>query len=171
MEVFLNSPPPPPPPVPALEETPASEDGVGLSIRERMELHRANPTCNSCHQFIDPIGLALENFDATGQWRTRERSAPLDTRGQLWDGTLLESPADLREALLGYSEVLLRTFTRNLMAYAIGRRVEHFDNSTIREIVRSGEEDGHRMSKYILGVIGSPAFQMRTLESVADDSE
>jgi len=160
MEVLLGSPPPPPPPgVPDLEETADSEGGRTLTTRERMEAHRANPTCNSCHRFMDPIGLALDNFDVTGKWRIRENGAPLDTRGELYDGTPVSSPADLRRALLARPEPLLRTFTENLMAYALGRRVEYFDQPTIRSIVRGAADQGYPMSAFILGVIGSDAFQ------------
>src|SRR5262249_29230921 len=123
MEVILGTPPPPPPPgVPQLEETKGQDKGRVLTTRERMEMHRAAPFCNSCHRFMDPIGLALDNYDVTGQWRTRENGvAPLDTRGQLYDGTQLQSPSDLNKALLNLKTPILRNFTKNMMAYAIGR--------------------------------------------------
>ncbi|NIP60303.1 MAG: DUF1588 domain-containing protein, partial [Gemmatimonadetes bacterium] len=161
MEVLLGTPPPPPPPnVPDLD----SSEGVGsagtLTTRERMEQHRANPVCMSCHQVIDPIGLALDNFDVTGAWRIKESGRPLDTSGELYDGTPLEGPADLRDAILERRTVFVRTFTRNLMAYALGRRVEHYDMPTIRRIERAAAAEGHRMSAYILGVVKSPAFRM-----------
>jgi hypothetical protein len=168
MEVFLHSPPPPPPPgVPDLEATPSANEGKLLTVRERMEQHRSNPTCNACHRMMDPIGLALENYDVIGRWRMRDNGAPVDARSELWDGTPVTSPADLREALLKRRESLLRTFTRNLMAYAVGRRVEYFDMPTIRSIVRSAEADNDRIGSYIMGVINSPAFRMQRLE-VAD---
>jgi len=168
MEVFLHSPPPPPPPgVPDLEATPAANEGKLLTVRERMEQHRKNPTCNSCHRMMDPIGLALENYDVTGRWRIRDNGAPVDPRSELWDGTPVASPSDLREALLKRRESLLRTFTRNLMAYAIGRRVEYFDMPTIRSIVRSAAADNDRIGSYIMGVVNSPAFRMQRTE-VAD---
>ncbi|HEY7567513.1 MAG TPA: DUF1592 domain-containing protein, partial [Gemmatimonadaceae bacterium] len=138
MEVFLHSPPPPPPPgVPDLEATPAANEGKLLTVRERMEQHRKNPTCNSCHRMMDPIGLALENYDVSGRWRVRDNGSPVDPRSELWDGSPVASPSDLREALLKRRESLLRTFTRNLMAYALGRRVEYFDMPTVRSIVRN----------------------------------
>jgi len=175
MEVLLGTPPPPPPPgVPDLEETAESVEGRVLTTRERMEAHRANPTCNSCHRFMDPIGLALDNFDGTGKWRIRENGAPLDTRGELYDGTPIGSPADLRAALLARPEPLLRSFTENLMTYALGRRVEYFDQPTVRAIVRDAATQGYRMSAFILGVIGSGAFQKqratlpRTVAPVSD---
>ena len=118
MEVFLGSPPPPPPAaVPDLEETEAAEEGRLLSVRERMEQHRADPACQSCHRVIDPIGLALENYDATGAWRIRDNGVPIAASGELYDGTVLNGVADLRDALLGRQEAFLRTFTENLMAY------------------------------------------------------
>ncbi|MGQ0642689.1 MAG: DUF1592 domain-containing protein [Gemmatimonadaceae bacterium] len=168
MEVFLHNPPPPPPPgVPDLEATPAANEGKLLTVRERMEQHRTNPTCNSCHRMMDPIGLALENFDVTGRWRVRDNGRPVDPRSELWDGSPVTGPSDLREALLKRRESLLRTFTRNLMAYAIGRRVEYFDMPTIRSIVRSAHSDNDRIASYIMGVVNSPAFRMQRTE-VAD---
>ena len=171
MEVLLGTPPPPPPPgVPDLEETEGAQDGRMLTTRERMEVHRTNPTCNSCHRFIDPIGLALDNYDVTGRWRIRENDAPLDTRGELYDGTPVTSPADLRDALVGRPIPLLRTFTENLMAYALGRRVEHYDMPTVRRIVRDAEEQDLRMSAFILGVVKSDAFQKQQARAAEDDS-
>lgn len=168
MEVFLHSPPPPPPPgVPDLEATAAANEGRLLTVRERMEQHRKNPTCNSCHRMMDPIGLALENYDVTGRWRVRDNGSPVDARSELWDGTPVASPADLREALLKRRESLLRTFTRNLMAYALGRRVEYFDMPTVRAIVRNAAADSDRIGAYIVGVVNSPAFRMQRAE-VAD---
>jgi len=168
MEVFLHSPPPPPPPgVPDLEATPAANEGKLLTVRERMEQHRTNPTCNSCHRMMDPIGLALENYDVTGRWRLRDNGRPVDPRSELWDGSPVTGPADLREALLKRRESLLRTFSRNLMAYALGRRVEYFDMPTVRAIVRKAAADNDRVGAYIMGVVNSPAFRMQRTE-VAD---
>jgi hypothetical protein len=166
MEVFLNSPPPPPPPgVPDLEATPGAHEGRLLTVRERMEEHRKNPTCASCHRMMDPIGLALEHFDVIGQWRVRDNGASIDSRGELWDGTAVQNPSDLREALLKRRESLLRTFTKNLMAYALGRRVEYYDMPTIRTIVRAADTKGDRMSSYIMGIVNSPAFRMQKAEA------
>jgi hypothetical protein len=166
MEVFLNSPPPPPPPgVPDLEATPGAHEGRLLTVRERMEQHRKDPNCSSCHRMMDPIGLALEHFDATGQWRVRDNGGPIDSRGDLWDGTAVETPTDLRQALLKRRESLLRTFTRNLMAYAIGRRVEYYDMPTVRSVVRSASAKDDRVSSYILGIVNSPAFRMQKAEA------
>ena len=169
MEVLMGSPPPPPPPnVPAFEETTGASQGRRLTTRERMEIHRANPTCNACHRMMDPIGLVLDNFDVTGRWRIREDGVPLDTRGTYYDGTELSTPADLNGVLLDRPIPLLRNFTQNLLAYAIGRRVEYFDQPTVRQIVRDAERDGYRMSSFILGVVKSDPFQMMRAEVSAD---
>ncbi len=158
----LGTPPPPPPPgIPDLEETEGSVDGRLLTTRERMEMHRANAVCRSCHQFMDPIGLALDNFDVTGRWRIREHGMPLDTRGQLYDGTEISTPAELQRALLDRPIPLIRTFTQNLMAYALGRRIEAYDKPTVRAIARAAETQDYRMSSFILEVVISDAFRMR----------
>ena len=172
MEVLLGTPPPPPPPgVPDLEATEGSEGGRMLTTRERMETHRANPVCQSCHKYMDPMGLALDNFDVTGQWRVRENGQPLDTRGELYDGTPLSNPADLVEALLNRPIPLVRTFTLNLMAYAMGRRIEYTDQPALRKIVKEAEEDGYRMSSFIMAVVNSEPFQMKRAVAVAEDAE
>jgi len=169
MEVLLHSPPPPPPPgVPDLEATADSKDGQLLTVRERMEEHRRNPACQSCHKMMDPIGLALEHFDVTGRRRVRDNGMPIDSRGDLWDGTKVATASDLRNALLKYQESLLRTFTRNLLAYGLGRRVEYFDMPTIRTIVREAGAREHRMSAYVLGVVNSSAFRMQRVEAASE---
>jgi len=170
MEVLMGTPPPPPPPdVPTLEETAAAKNGRMLTTRERMEMHRANPTCNSCHRFMDPIGLALDNFDVTAKWRTRENGMPLDTKGDYYDGTPVTTPAELTRALMKRPVPLVRTFTENLLAYALGRRVEYFDQPTIRAIAKAAEANDYRLSSFILGVIKSDAFQMKRAEVTNTD--
>ncbi|WP_419162485.1 DUF1592 domain-containing protein [Candidatus Palauibacter sp.] len=170
MEVLLGSPPPPPPPdVPDLEATDEAEDGRFLTVRERMEMHRSNPACRSCHRVIDPIGLALENFDVTGAWRIKEQGRPVDTTGELYDGTPIRSAADLRAALLEREDSLVRTFVENLMAYALGRRIEFYDMPTVREIARVAKADDFRMTSFIMEVVRSTPFQMSAVEMVADD--
>ena len=162
MEVLLGTPPPPPPAdVPALEDTAGAKDGRLLTTRERMELHRSNPSCSSCHRLIDPIGLALDNFDVTGQWRLRENGATLDTRGVFYDGTPVSTPRELVNALLARPVPLVRTFTENLLTFAIGRQVEHFDQPTIRAITRAAEANDYRMASFVMGVVGSDAFQRK----------
>ena len=172
MEVLLGTPPPPPPPgVPDLDETEESEGGRMLTTRERMAMHAANPVCNACHQFMDPIGLALDNFGVTGKWRLRENGMPLDTRGQLYDMTPVSSPGELQEALLARPAPLIRTFTANLMAYALGRRVEYYDQPLIRAIVREAEKEDYRISAFIRGVVESDAFQMSGPEPMVAESQ
>lgn len=174
LEVLLGvQPPPPPPGVPDLSETATSHNGRLLTTRERMEQHRKDPTCRSCHQIIDPIGLALDNFDVTGRWRIKENGMDLDTRGQMFDGTPVASPEDLRGALLKRPIPLLRTFTQNLMAYALGRRVEYFDQPAIRTIVRNAEKADYRISAFIQGVVRSAAFQEKRLppDPVVEEGE
>ena len=160
MEVLLGSPPPPPPPnVPLLEETKGVREDRVLSVRERMEQHRANPACNSCHKAIDPLGLALENFDPSGKWRIKDGGVTVDPTGVMYDGTPINGPADLREALLKHQDAILLSFTENLMTYALGRQVEYYDMPAIRAIVRNAAKNGNRMSAFITGVINSAAFQ------------
>jgi len=173
MEVLLGSPPPPPPPVgvPPFDQTAAAEGARQLTTRERMEMHRANPACNSCHSVIDPIGLALDNFDVTGAWRIKENLTPIDARGELYDGSQIDGPAGLRDAIMRRPTVFVRTFARNLMAYALGRRIEYYDMPTIREIERSAAEDEYKISHFILGVVNSPAFRMSVAQAAADDAE
>ena len=165
MEVLLGSPPPPPPPnVPALEETKGTADsGRALTVRERMEQHRSNPQCTSCHRVIDPLGLALENFDATGKWRIRDGGMTVDTKGQLFDGTSIEGPDGLRNALLRHKDVVLLSFTRSLMTYALGRRVEAFDMPAVRRIIRDAEAQNYRLSAFVNGIVESDAFRMAKL--------
>jgi hypothetical protein len=162
MEVLLGTPPPPPPPnVPALDDSvKADAGGKRLTTRERMEEHRKNPTCNSCHRVIDPLGLALENFDVTGAWRIKDNEAPIDSVGDLYDGTKMVGPEGLRQALMKHSDMVLRSFTENLLTYAIGRRVEYADMPTVRAIIRDAAKNDNKMSSFILGVVNSGAFRM-----------
>ena len=162
VEVLVGTPPPPPPPgVPDLEATAGSIDGEILTTRRRMEMHRANPICAACHKVMDPIGLALDNFDVTGRWRIRENDVSLDTRSTFYDGTEISTPAELSSALLKRPIPLVREFTANLMAYALGRRLEYYDQPTVREIVAKAETDNYPMTSLILGVILSYAFRMK----------
>jgi hypothetical protein len=171
MEVLMGMvPPPPPPDIPDLEETADSKDGRRLTTRERMELHRSNPTCRTCHQYMDPIGLALDNYDVTGKWRYRENGAPLDTRGTMYDGRAVTTPMDLTRSLLSRPVPLARAFTENLMAYAVGRRVEDFDQPAIRVIVREAEANGYKMWSFINAVVKSPAFRSRRAEGTITES-
>jgi hypothetical protein len=171
MEVLLGTPPPPPPPgVPDLEKTEEAKEGRLLTTRERMEMHRSNAICRSCHQYMDPIGLSLDNFDVTGQWRIRENGIPLDTRGQLYDGTPVSSPAELQAALLKRPIPLIRTFTHNLMAYALGRRVEYYDQPTVRAIAQAAAKNDYRFSDFVMGIVASDAFRMKQVPVAEEES-
>ena len=165
MEVLLGSPPPAPPPnVPALDQTGGSKDGKNQSVRERMEQHRANPACMSCHRVIDPLGLALENFDVTGKWRIKDNEVPVDAVGELYDGTKMSGPAGLREALLKHQDAFLLSFTERLMTYALGRRVQPYDMPTVRRVIRDAGRQDYRLSAFVLGVVNSAAFRMSRVE-------
>jgi hypothetical protein len=166
MEVLMGTPPPPPPPdVPDLEAAGEAKEGRMMTTRQRMEVHRANPTCNACHRFMDPIGLSLDNFDVTGMWREREYGSPLDTKGDYYDGTPVSSPDELVNALLKRPTPLVRTFTENLMAYALGRRVEYFDQPTVRAIAKKAEAEKFKMSAFILGIVKSDPFRMKRVDA------
>ena len=170
MEVLLGSPPPPPPPdVPELDATAEAAEGRFLTVRERMEEHRANPACNSCHRVIDPIGLALENFDVTGVWRIRDKGAPVETTGELYDGTPIGGPEDLRAALLRRPEPLARTFTENLLAYALGRRVEYHDMPAVRQIARAARAQDYKLSAFVKEVARSAPFRMSMVSVAVED--
>lgn len=159
MEVLLGSPPPPPPPnVPDLEQTGGAKNGRFLSVAEQLAEHRANPACSSCHNVIDPIGLALDNFDVDGSWRRKDKGVPVDPRGTFYDGTPIAGAADLRAALLKRKDVVTTHFTEMLLAYALGRRVEPADMPTIRRIVREAAQKQYAMSAIVLGVVKSPSF-------------
>jgi len=160
MEVLLGTPPPPPPPdVPDLEDSDFVGDTELTTVRERLEQHRADPSCMSCHRVIDPLGLALENFDVMGSWRINDNGAPVQVSGELYDGTELEGPIDLQLALLNYSDAIVTNFAKNLMAYGLGRRIEYTDMPGIRVIVAEARKNEDRLSSFILGVVRSAAFQ------------
>ena len=161
LENLLASPPPPPPPdVPALAEK--TGEGAALSMRAAMERHRANPACASCHARMDPLGFALENFDAVGRWRARgESNDVIDASGVLPDGTSFDGPEGMRRALLRDPRRFAATVTEKLLTYALGRNVESYDMPAVRAVVRAAEEDGYRFSSLVLGIVRSTPFQMR----------
>ena len=161
LETLFGAPPPPPPDdVPDLEETKSAKAGRLLSVRERLEAHRDNVACRSCHRAIDPLGLALETFDVTGAWRIKDNGVAVDPSGELYDGSKLDGPVALRAALLRHREVVMRTMAENLMAYGLGRRLVYYDMPAVRGIVRDASASGNRFSSFVLGIVKSPAFQM-----------
>ena len=166
LETLLGSPPPPPPAnVPPLPEN--DGDSEPASLRERMEQHRANPVCATCHANMDPLGFALENFDAIGRWRESDEGAPIDS-AITWRDTAIDSPKAFREALLRQGEdELLRTIAEKLLTYALGRGVDYLDAPTVRRIVRDAARDDYRWSSLVLGIVRSAPFQQR----IVRDSE
>jgi hypothetical protein len=150
-------------PPPGVETNLDQKEGVTepVSLRARMEEHRTNPVCSSCHQIMDPIGFALENFDLIGKWRDVEGKAPVDASGEMVDGSKLNGPASLRTVLLDRSDAFVMTVTEKLLTYALGRGVQYYDMPTVREIVREAEDDDYRFSALVLGVTKSMPFQMR----------
>jgi mono/diheme cytochrome c family protein len=161
LDVLLGTPPPPPPPnVPALDDSVKPEkDGAPLSTRQRVEEHRRNPSCSGCHRVIDPPGMALENFDATGAWRSADNGVPIDATADLYDGRRMDGPAGLRAALVAHEDMVLRNFTQQLMTYALGRRLTYRDMPAVRAIVRAAGSADNRFSAFVTGVVTSAAFR------------
>ncbi len=170
-EVLGVTAPIPPPNVPLLEENNLGKGGEPLrlrSVRERMEQHRAVEPCASCHKIMDPMGLALENFDAVGAWRAYDGGFPVDPSGELVDGTKVSSPADLRRALLKYSDAYVRNFIVKLVTYALGREFTYVDMPVVREIERQAARNDNRFTSIVLGIVNSMSFQMRKLEQPSE---
>ena len=165
LENVLGTPPPPPPPnVPALKD--GNEGGRVLSVRERMEEHRKNPACASCHKIMDPLGFSLENFDATGRWRTKEPGGAIDASGQLADGSPVDGPVALRQALLKHSDQFVRTLTEKLLTYGLGRGLEYYDMPVVRAIANDAQAHDNRFSSIVLGIVQSPSFRMKKAQEV-----
>jgi hypothetical protein len=166
LENILGTPPPEPPAnVPPLEDT--NSDHKIMTLREQMTMHRKVEPCASCHKLMDPIGFALENFDADASWRTKQGGdggVPLDTSAVLWDGTKVNGPVELRQALLHYSPQFVRMITEKLMTFSLGRGAEYEDMPVIRSIVRDADKDNDRFLSILMGIIKSAPFQMRTKE-------
>jgi hypothetical protein len=158
LENVLGTPPPPPlpnvPPIESSTETPRT-------LRERLERHRASATCAGCHKVMDPLGFAMENFDAVGTWRTRDAGLPLNASGQLADGTAVDGIVALREALVARSDVFVQTLTEKLMTYALGRGLQYYDMPAVREVVRNAARQDYRFSAIMNGIVSSAPFQMR----------
>jgi mono/diheme cytochrome c family protein len=161
LENILNAPPPPPPPnVPDLQERNA--EGKVLSMRDRMVQHRSNPVCATCHTMMDPLGLALEHFDAIGRWRDKsESNEPIDASGTMPDGTSFNGPRELRQALLRNPDRFVTTLTEKLLTYALGRGLTYYDAPAVRAITRRAGQDEYRLSSIVMGIVTSPSFQMR----------
>ena len=162
----------PPTDVPTLDEKDIGTTNA-LTVREMIERHRANPTCASCHAVMDPLGLALENFDATGRWRDRDRYAgeAIDASGELPDGTRVDGPDDLRKALVARSEQFVQTFAEGLLTYATGRTLEYYDMPTVRRIVREAAGDDYRLSALVQAVVRSDQFRRRRVPEAAVKEE
>jgi mono/diheme cytochrome c family protein len=161
LEQLLGSPPPPPPPnVPSLKDDATAQ---AMTMRQRMEQHRANPTCAACHRLMDPLGFALENFDGLGNWRvsTAPGSGPIDASGTTPDGTAFSGPAGLRDVLMKKQDMFVENFTERLMTYALGRGVEEYDYAALRKISREAAADNQKWSSVILGIVKSTPFRMR----------
>jgi hypothetical protein len=162
LENLLGAPPPPPPPnVPALREN--GEGEKPTSVRERIEQHRSNPVCASCHAQMDPLGFALENFDAVGKWRSEDAEAktPIDASGTLIDGKTFNGPAEFRKLLLDRRHNFVATVTEKLLTYALGRGVEYYDMPVVRQILRSAAVHDYRWSALVQGIVQSAPFQQR----------
>jgi mono/diheme cytochrome c family protein len=159
LENLLGSQAPlPPPDVPSFEEKPTA---TARSVRERIEQHRANAACAGCHKIMDPIGLAMENYDAIGRWRTVDEGVAIDASAQLVDGTPLNGPASLRKALLGRHDAFVTSMTEKLMMYGVGRETKYYDMPAVRAVMRDAAKSRYKFSDIVLGIVRSPAFQMR----------
>jgi len=164
LATFLNTPPPPPlPNVPALEEAAKGAKAAPKTVRETLELHRSSPVCASCHRIIDPPGFALENFNSVGQWREKtENGAPIDTAGVLADGTKVNGPGALRDAILSRPDAFITVLTERIMTYALGRGVEPSDMPVVRSIVKKAGQGNYRLASIVQSIVESAPFQMRT---------
>jgi len=164
LENLLGSPPPlPPPNVPPLPENTTGQgiSTVPASVRERMSNHRANQPCKGCHQIMDPIGLALENFDGVGRWRATDSGSKIDPSGQLVDGTSIDGVETLRAALLNRPDAFVQTMTEKLLMYAMGRASHYYDMPAIRAITRDASRNDYKFSSLVMGIVSSDPFQMR----------
>jgi hypothetical protein len=160
LENLLGTPPPPPPPdVPTLQDNAAGTQPK--TLRQRMTQHRANPVCATCHKVMDPIGFALENFDAVGAWRTEEPGGPIDTSGELADGTRVDGVVALREAILRRPRNFVSTMTEKLLTYALGRGIDYRDQPAVRTVVRGAAAGDYHFSSLVLGIVNSRPFRTR----------
>jgi len=164
LEAILGTPPPAPPPnVPPLKE---NEGAQAQSVRARLEEHRKNPACASCHAVMDPLGFSLENFDGVGEWRTKEPGGVVDPSGQLADGTKVDGPVALRQAIMKHPEQFVRTLTEKMMTYGLGRGLEYYDMPTVRRIAMDASRSDYKFSSIVLGIVNSTPFKMRRVQDV-----
>jgi hypothetical protein len=164
LENVLGVPPPPPPPdVPALDDVKTVKKNA--PVRERLAEHRKNPTCAGCHRLTDPVGFALENYDAVGRWRTLDGGEPIDPSGTLFDGTAFRGVAGLQKAILNHPDLFVTTLSEKLLTFATGRGVAYYDAPAVRKIVRDARASDYRFSSIVLGVVNSMPFRMRKLSS------
>jgi hypothetical protein len=161
LENLLGAPPPQPPPGVETNLEEGEEIAKTTTLRQRLERHRANPTCASCHNIMDPLGFALENYDLIGAWRETDGPARIDSSGRLADGTPLAGPVDLRQAVMSRSDMFVTTATEKLFVYALGRPVHYYDMPAVRAVVRRAARDGNRFSSLLVGIVESDAFQKR----------
>jgi hypothetical protein len=146
--------------VPPLNENP----GKAMSMRDRMEEHRKSPACSGCHKLMDPIGLALENFDGIGRWRTTDNGAIIDAASQLADGTKIDGPVALRQAILRRPDMFARNMTEMLLSYALGHGIEYHDMPFVRAVVKDASRSGYTFSSLVVGIVKSTPFQRRRSE-------
>jgi hypothetical protein len=167
MEKIIGTPPTPPPPdVEGFVEIEVGQEFT--TVRERLEKHRTNPSCNGCHGVIDPLGFALEKFDAVGRWSEMDRMArtPIDSSGIMADGTPVDGPVALRNAILSRPDQFVQTFTEKLMTFGLGRSIEYYDMPTVRRIVREAAADNYRFSSLVLAIVNSEQFRMKSAPAI-----
>ena len=170
LDNLLASPPPPPPgDVPALKTEDEAAGGKPLTMREAMVKHRANPVCASCHAKMDPIGFALEHFDAVGRWRDSDAGQPIDAASKLLDGSTIDGLAGVQSMLLRQPELFVHAFTEKLMMYALGRNVQYYDAPAIRTIMRAAAEKNYAFSTIVEGIVESVPFRMRNVHASAPE--
>jgi hypothetical protein len=168
LENLLSSPPPPPPPnIPALK-TEGNDTGKTLTMRDAMIQHRASPACSSCHARMDPIGFAMENFDAVGRWRDRDAGNPIDASGVFPGGEKFDGMAGLKATLVSHPEEFVSTMAEKLLMYGIGRNVQYFDQPVVRAIVKDSARNNYTFASLVLGVVKSTPFQMREAQASAE---
>ena len=172
MENLLGTPPPPPPPgvETNLEET-AEAGAAPTTLRQRLEQHRADPSCAACHNMMDPIGFALENFDEVGKFREYTNGQQVNTQAVFWDGTEFQGPQELHGLLMVRSDLFVENFTEKLMTYALGRKVEFFDMPSVRRATRQAEQEGNRFSVLVKEIALSEAFTRRTKGNASDEAK